>query len=171
MNKNYPIPIIIMHWLTLILVVIAYWTSGDPTRTGLFGKIHITCGILIFILFFIRLSFIFFYKKSIPQNEIINQYQAKLFKIVKFTLYLSLCIVPIAGWLALSSLTDHFDVGSVNLPLLSSVRGVEYIGEIHQFLGNAFIAIVGLHASAALIHHFIFKDNVLKSMLFNKKSD
>lgn len=168
MNKNYPKLIIIMHWITFILVVTAYWTSGDPRKTGLFGKIHITCGILIFMLFFIRLSLIFFYKKSIPQNEIINQYQAKLFKIVRFMLYLSLCIVPIAGWIALSSLTDHFAVGAINLPLLSSVRGVQYIGALHQFLGNAFIAIVGLHACAALIHHFIFKDNVLKSMLFNK---
>jgi cytochrome b561 len=51
---------------------------------------------------------------------------------------------------------------------LSSVREVKYIGQIHQFLGNFFITVVGLHACAALIHHFIFKDNVLKSMLFKK---
>ena len=97
-----------------------------------------------------------------------NQYQEKLFKIVRFTLYLNLSIVPIVGWLALSSLTDNFKVLFLNLPLLSSVRDIQYIGELHEFLGNAFITIVGLHASAALIHHFIFKDHVLKSMLFNR---
>ena len=168
MNNTYPKPIIILHWITFFLVVIAYLTSGDPTRTAGLGQIHVTCGILIFILFFIRLSFVFVYKKSIPQNEIINQYQKKLFKIVRFTLYLGLCIVPIAGWLALSSFTNNFKLLFLNLPLLSSVRDVQYIGELHQFLGNAFITIVGLHASAALIHHFIFKDNVLKSTLFNR---
>ena len=51
---------------------------------------------------------------------------------------------------------------------MSSVREVKYIGQMHQFLGNFFITVVGLHACAALIHHFIFKDNVLKSMLFKK---
>ncbi|MGA9699960.1 cytochrome b [Acinetobacter sp. ANC 3781] len=168
MNNNYPKPMIIMHWITFVLVVIVYLTSGDPTRTGLQGQIHVIGGISIFILFFVRLIFVFFYKRNIPQNEIINPYQIKLFKIVRFALYVSLCVVPIAGWLALSSFTDNFQVFSLNLPLLSSVREVKYIGQIHQFLGNFFITVVGLHACAALIHHFIFKDNVLKSMLFKK---
>ena len=149
-------------------MVTVYLTGGNPTSTGLLGQIHVIGGISIFILFLIRLGFIVIYKKSIPQNKIINWYQEKLFKIVRFTLYLSLCIVPIAGWLTLSSLTDNFKVLFLNLPLLSSVRDIQYIGELHEFLGNAFIAIVGLHASAALIHHFIFKDHVLKSMLFNR---
>jgi len=116
----------------------------------------------------VRLSFVFIYKRSIPENEIINSYQIKLFKIIRFTLYLSLCVVPIAGWLALSSLTDIFQVFSLNSPLLSSVKDLKFIGELHQFLANFFIAVVGLHACAELIHHFIFKDNVLKSMFFKK---
>lgn len=91
-----------------------------------------------------------------------------LFKTVRFFLYLSLCIVPIAGWMTLSSFTDNFHVLSLNLPLLSTVWGSDYIADAHQFLGNLFIALVGLHACAALVHHFIFKDNVLKSMLFKK---
>ena len=168
MKNTYPKPMIIIHWLTFVLVATVYLTGGNPTTTGLLGQIHVIGGISIFILFFIRLSLIFIYKNSIPKNETINQYQKKIFKMVRFTLYLSLCIVPIVGWLALSSLTDNFKVLFLNLPLLSSVRDIQYIGELHEFLGNAFIAIVGLHASAALIHHFIFKDHVLKSMLFNR---
>ena len=168
MKNSYPKPIIIIHWLTFVLVATVYLTGGNPTTTGLLGQIHVIGGISIFILFLIRLGFIFIYKKSIPQNKTMNQYQEKLFKIVRFTLYLNLSIVPIVGWLALSSLTDNFKVLFLNLPLLSSVRDIQYIGELHEFLGNAFNAIVGLHASAALIHHFIFKDHVLKSMLFNR---
>jgi len=48
------------------------------------------------------------------------------------------------------------------------VKDLKFIGELHQFLANFFIAVVGLHACAELIHHFIFKDNVLKSMFFKK---
>jgi cytochrome b561 len=168
MRNTYPKPIIIMHWLTFVLVATVYLTGGNPINTSLLWQIHVIGGISIFLLFLIRLSFISIYNKSIPQNKIINQYQKNLFKIVRFTLYLSLCIVPIAGWLALSSLTDNFKVLFLNLPLLSSVRDIQYIGELHEFLGNAFITIVGLHASAALMHHFIFKDHVLRSMFFKR---
>ena len=168
MKNNYPKPIIIMHWITFALVAMVYLTAGDPTITDWKGQIHVAGGILIFILFFLRLSFVFLYRKSIPKTEIINSYQIMFFKTVRFFLYLSLCIVPIAGWMTLSSFTDNFHVLSLNLPLLSTVWGSDYIADAHQFLGNLFIALVGLHACAALVHHFIFKDNVLKSMLFKK---
>lgn len=168
MKNNYPKPIIIMHWITFVLVAMVYLTAGDPTIMGWKGQIHVAGGFLIFILFFLRLSFVFLYRKSIPKTEIINSYQIVLFKMVRFFLYLSLCIVPIAGWMTLSSFTDNFQVLALSLPLLSTVWGSDSIADAHQFLGNLFIALVGLHACAALIHHCIFKDNVLKSMLFKK---
>lgn len=31
------------------------------------------------------------------------------------------------------------------------------------------MVLIGLHALAALIHHYVFNDNVLKSMLYFKK--
>ncbi|MDR3374504.1 MAG: hypothetical protein P4L98_12325, partial [Ancalomicrobiaceae bacterium] len=36
---------------------------------------------------------------------------------------------------------------------------------IHPLLGDAIIWIAGLHAVAALFHHFILKNDVLKTML------
>lgn len=36
---------------------------------------------------------------------------------------------------------------------------------IHAFMANAILAVVGLHAAAALAHHFICKDDVLRRML------
>jgi cytochrome b561 len=35
----------------------------------------------------------------------------------------------------------------------------------HTILGNVIIWVAGLHATAALFHHFILGDNVLTSML------
>lgn len=81
MHNTYPKPIIIIHWLTLLLVVIAYLSSGNPTNTGLLGQVHVTCGLCILILFFLRLSLIVIYQRNIPQNEIINQYQNRLFNL------------------------------------------------------------------------------------------
>ena len=59
-------------------MVTVYLTGGNPTSTGLLGQIHVIGGISIFILFLIRLGFIFIYKKSIPKNKIMNQGRVKL---------------------------------------------------------------------------------------------
>ena len=171
MKSAYPKPVIIIHWITFILAAVAYLSAGNPAETGWLGQVHVSAGISIFMLFFIRLGLIFIYRRSIPHNQAINKYQKKIFEIVRFALYLSLFAVPLAGWLALSSLTGSFTVLSFNLPLLNSLLGAEYIGGLHEFLGSFFIAIAGLHACAALMHHFIFKDNVLKSMLIRKRRD
>lgn len=169
MSDNYPKPMVLMHWGTLFLVLLVYFSSENSIKMGILGQIHVTGGILVFILFLVRVILLFIYKDHIPKNKMINAYQKILFKLVKITLYLSLCCVPILGWLALSSVTDSFHAWSINIPLWKGVRHDYFIAELHQIMANVFITLVGLHACAALIHHFVFKDGTLKSMLLKNK--
>ena len=37
MVNHYPKPMIVVHWLTLLFVVAAYLSSGNPLKTGLQG--------------------------------------------------------------------------------------------------------------------------------------
>jgi cytochrome b561 len=53
----------------------------------------------------------------------------------------------IGPWLA-----EHHSVGST-------------IASVHTWLGNAILWVAGVHAAAALYHHFVLKDGVLRSML------
>ena len=39
------------------------------------------------------------------------------------------------------------------------------VSEIHTWLGDLIIWIAGLHAGAALYHHWVLKDRVLRSMV------
>jgi len=39
------------------------------------------------------------------------------------------------------------------------------IASIHTWLGDAILWIAGVHAAAALYHHFVLRDRVLRSML------
>jgi cytochrome b561 len=51
-------------------------------------------------------------------------------------------------------------------PLLSQQPELgEAVSELHETLGNAIIWLAGLHAAAALVHHFVLRDRVLGSML------
>ena len=82
-------------------------------------------------------------------------------------------LLPLTGMLALSEKTEQYVVFGMQLPLFSGFslgewEELEDIGELHELLGQAFIALAGVHAAAALVHHFIFKDGVLKSMLVRK---
>lgn len=57
----------------------------------------------------------------------------------------------------------RFDVA----PWIASAElaGVADWGNVHKFLGNAVVWLAGIHAFAALYHHFILKDKILISML------
>ena len=169
MKNKYPFPIMIIHWLTLLLVALAYITRGDPTVHLKSGELHIFAGISVFFLFFIRIITIYLYRKDPPLNKVMSKYQQTLFLIVKYMLYSLLFLIRMLGWLTLSGLTESYQLFGINLPLISNLRDVEIIGETHEYLGNFFMVLIGLHAIAALIHHYVLKDNILKSMLYFKK--
>lgn len=42
---------------------------------------------------------------------------------------------------------------------------IEISGEVHGILGNAILWAAGLHAAAALYHHYVLKDGTLKRMM------
>ena len=42
--------------------------------------------------------------------------------------------------------------------------------DIHQFLTNLLLYVVGIHALAALYHHFVQRDRVLLNMLRRRSS-
>jgi cytochrome b561 len=91
------------------------------------------------------------------------------------------------GWLAASSegasvnffgvvSIRHWDLGSNPAPIAAAqnaeVRakatggeGEEFFEEVHEVLGNALLILASLHALAALKHHFLDRDDVLKRML------
>jgi cytochrome b561 len=43
------------------------------------------------------------------------------------------------------------------------------IAYVHTILGNVILWLAGLHAAAALFHHFILRDDILTSMLPGRK--
>ena len=64
MKNKYPFPLMVIHWLTFVLVVLAYFTGGDPTVHLKSGELHIFAGVSVFLLFFIRIIMISIYKKD-----------------------------------------------------------------------------------------------------------
>ena len=87
---------------------------------------------------------------------------------VQLLLYALLLAVPstaIAGaWLEGHPLTLGI-LGNVPPPIAESHALGASIATIHTYLGDTILWVAGLHATAALFHHFVLRDEVLLAML------
>jgi cytochrome b561 len=72
-------------------------------------------------------------------------------------------------WMALASRITH--VAFYGLLLATPITGLlsyylwGWMGDVHAIAKPAFIVLIGIHAAAALFHHFVLKDSVLRKML------
>jgi cytochrome b561 len=158
----------ILHWLTAAAVLIAYATSGDPTDAAnqfdaALGQMHVASGFLVFALVALRL----------PLRALLHlpkalgpRWQQRAAGAAHLGLYALMLLVPLAGWAALADKTAAYSVLGVAIPALNAhAAWVGWLGEAHQTLGNVFIALVGVHALAALLHHLVLRDATLPRML------
>lgn len=82
-------------------------------------------------------------------------------------LYLMFISLPLLGVLSLYVGQVHWSFFSLNMPV-SSTRDPELrrsLKNIHEFIANSDYFIIGLHAAAALFHHYVMRDNTLLRML------
>jgi cytochrome b561 len=163
----------VFHWLTVVLIATAYLVSPGGSEQRVYSiasdftrHIHETTGILIFVIVLARILWrTIDAAPEAPPMEPWMKYSAKLAHLALYALLIALPVTAIAGaWLEGHALT-LLGVGNFGpiLPLAHNIgQDVSYI---HTILGNVIIWAAGIHAAAALFHHFVLRDNVLSSML------
>jgi cytochrome b561 len=93
------------------------------------------------------------------------KYSAKAAHVALYALLIALPLTAIVGaWLEGHPLT-LLGIGNFGPMLPPSHDLGQSLSYIHTILGNVMIWGAGLHAAAALFHHFVLRDNVLISML------
>jgi cytochrome b561 len=161
------------HWSTVVLVATAYLVSPGSSEQRVYSiasdftrHIHETTGMLIFVIVLARI----FWRTidaapEAPPMEPWMKYLAKLAHLALYALLITLPLTAIVGaWLEGHPLT-HLDVEDFG-PLLPQVSDIgQAVSYVHTILGNVIIWAAGLHAVAALFHHFVLRDHVLTSML------
>ncbi|MEZ5529099.1 MAG: cytochrome b [Porticoccaceae bacterium] len=164
---------IAMHWLMLLLLVAVYacielrefYPKGSDPRNALKAW-HFTLGLTVFFLVWLRvLMKIVQISPSIdPQPA---NWQMILAKIVHLVLYVFMVSMPILGWLILSGEGKDIPFYGISMPPLMGENKdlAKTIEELHEIGGTLGYFLVGLHAIAALFHHYIVKDNTLSRML------
>lgn len=176
---RYSAPTQVLHWLTAVLVLIAfiYGPGGSEARVYAAARdfdrqLHETLGLCVLALVALRLLW-----RSIdtrPPPPRVARWMDVTARVVQAALYVLLVAVPltaIAGaWLEGHALTL---LGGFTLPAPvaeSHALGAR-IAVAHTWLGDAIVWLAGAHALAGLFHHYVLKDGVLASMLPRRNAD
>ena len=160
------------HWLTAILVLVAfiYGPGGSETRVyaperDFDRQLHETLGLSVLLLSLVRLGWRALDRQ--PDPEPVPRWMGLAAKAVQHLLYLLLFAVPLTAilgaWLQGHPVT--WLGGAVGPWLAPSHELGDNVAELHGLLGDAILWVAGLHAAAALYHHYVLRDGVLRSML------
>ncbi len=162
-----------LHWLTLLLIIVVYammefkglFPKDSPER-ALMKMVHASCGLTILALTVIRLTTRLFQRSPAisPAPPAWEQAGARLMHVA---LYAFLIAMPLLAWFGINSFGGTVKAWGFALPALTGedkALGRTLI-DTHKLIANIGYALIGLHALAALKHHYISRDNTLRRML------
>ena len=89
-------------------------------------------------------------------------------KVAHLLLYALLVTIPVLGilltWYRGDALS-FFGLFTIPAPVSPDRDTARFIRELHSLCANLILILAGLHAAAALWHHYVRRDDVLKRML------
>jgi len=172
-NSRYDAVEITLHWATALLVITLYllaqvWSfihRGAPSRLEM-QSIHVSLGICLAVVLMLRIAWRAGPGRRLPSAasgiaEIASQLVHYAFYLLLVTVVgLGFCFrwsqhVPLSffGWFVIPA------------PYPFSQSQTYLIGELHYWAATTIIVLAGGHACAALFHHYVLRDGVLRRML------
>ena len=162
----------LFHWVTLIVLIIqvpfGFYLVGmefSDRRIDL-ENIHILIGISIFYFVLIRLIWKMINPRPKKWKEFFSG-QNLIASFNHFLLYLSIFAITISGVLKklymgekLNFLLFQYAFKETDFQLADSF----YV--IHIYANYLLLGLISLHILAVITHHFIFKEKILKKMLW-----
>jgi cytochrome b561 len=171
---------IIIHWVSALLVIGMFTLGLWMVELDFYNPwykdaphYHKSLGILLAVLIGLRLLA---KAKQMSPKLIGKAWEQKTAKLVHWILYLGLCSLFLSGYLISTADGRGIDIFDwVTLPSMGEwfANQEDIAGDIHEWLAYSLIALVSVHALAALKHHFVNKDTTLIRIIkpLNHKKD
>lgn len=167
------------HWLVFFLVVgllVVAWIMTDmpdgPDKGQLYG-LHKAFGVVLLVLMVARLLWrMGTGRPALPAH--LNAFEASAAHLNHAMLYVVLIAMPVAGIVMSLAAGYPIDVfGLFTLPAFETrnIPMAMFAHTAHEILAWAVVALAGLHILAALRHHFVLRDTVLRRMLPGMTAD
>ncbi len=155
------------HWTTLGLVVAVFALAMIPGMFEGSTALHKSLGMVLLAVMVARLCWRLtqlrpswlFERKSATQIAVFAVHQG---------FYGMMLAIPLLGWAYLGYKGQELQVFGVALPPLitgSDRATAAALFGLKKYLAYLTLALIGLHAGAALFHHYIRRDGVLRSIL------
>lgn len=163
----------LLHWLIAVLVIVSWRIveSAEGVSREARGEImgnHFAIGVVIFVLVTLRLI----WRQMNPPPPAPSghaPWERTLARIVHFAFYALLLVMPIAGWIAMSSNGGTISIWGLfelpRLPVPEDRALGRQIFELHALAGKTLLILVLVHIAGALKHTLIDKDGTLFRML------
>lgn len=161
------------HWIIVALIITQYVLVQifedmplGMAKIKMIGN-HKAVGMTILMLAVLRL--IWRWANPVPELPgTLKPYERRLAHISHILLYLLIFAIPVSGWIMSS--VANIPVSYFGLFAFPNLVGadkswVDPVKEVHEILNVMLLITVAIHVAAALKHHFILKDDVLKRML------
>lgn len=161
-----------LHWAIVLLILPQYFLieAAEDLPNGL-EKLqlmtwHKSLGMLVLILALARIGWKVM-NKGLPE-PIGAAWQRKAAAAGHGLLYLLILAQPLSGWIISSA--ANYPVTLFNWFQFPAIVGEnhdlhELMEEVHEVLFVALLTVAAVHVAAALYHHVVLKDGVLRRML------
>ena len=173
-SERYGTLSIALHWIMAVALIGMYWVGDYMVDLTYYDKLyhtlpywHKSVGVILGLALLLRLAWMYSHTRPEPLATISAQNHA-LAKWGHMGLYALLVLLIISGYLISTTKgkgIEVFGLFEIAAWLPESTERGELAGKIHEWGAKAFILLVIVHASAALLHHFYWKDATLKRML------
>jgi len=173
MSERYTPAAIALHWIVALLILanlaLGLYTVDLPLSPAKLRNFsyHKWIGVTVFMLAAARLL----WRLSHPPPALpaaMAAWERRAATLTHALLYLLFFAAPLTGWLFSSAAGfQTVYLGVVPIPdLLSKDKALaDALKLAHKSINYTLAAVIVLHAAAALKHHFIDKDDVLRRML------
>ena len=158
-----------LHWLTALLVASQWlgaqaidWFPRGPLRVDA-RSVHITLGLTLLVIYVLRIVWRATEGRRLPAAD-----RGALHAVAKAThwgMYALLACVLALGvfnvWVRGDSIFNLFSI-----PAFSDSRALRsFVQDWHATLATVLLILAGIHAGAALVHRYLWRDGVLARML------
>ncbi|MGO4327331.1 cytochrome b [Cupriavidus sp. 2TAF22] len=171
--RRYAAPALFFHWAVFLLIAVAYaaielkgfTARGSAARFAAMAA-HEWAGVLVLALAVPRLLWRLL--RGAPAPEPGPRWMRLAGAAMHLVLYLFIFAQPLLGLLTVNAAGHVLALPALGLEVPAliapdpALKGT--FKEIHETLGTAFYTVIGLHALAALFHHYMLGDDTLRRM-------
>lgn len=158
-----------LHWLSVLLLVVVYCTmefrgqfaKGSDIRDAM-KMVHFYAGQMVLLLALLRLVL----HRLYPTTASGPAHMRWLASGAHLALYAFMVAMPLMGWALLNLEGKSLSYLGMELPqlLAKNQTWAERVEAWHETGALIGYGLIGLHAAAALVHHYLLRDNTLRAM-------